>query len=397
MTFLNMLAKYYFGPLHAFLEKNPHLIKTMPGFLVQPEMLIVYVGRTHIAVEYLGPELVSSVMEDGFALQMKYYDYSKEDCNLFEKIVGLEYDSTLDITLPLPVFSEDLVMPTNRGLDELTKLGWNFAAQNFIMGINTPAMSVPKGRFCRVVNGMFFDADESSGLKSRRIKWLDLFPIRFDGSDSEADSFSFSLEYMQKAVEDDANYSYPIPTDYKYGKLPLINRFIELWGSKDTTEPMITAHLGLPENQFILTMKFGALRAHAQLNCEWQSEQKNSIQPDYFVVQPNGYADIVEFKLPHLGKNVVVGIENRETFSAWLQSYISQTRVYQTYFDDPNNRRWFEEKYGFKVHKPKRWLIVGRRQDFESSVWRDIISDYHDFEIMTFDDLIDGVVVQFYK
>lgn len=93
----------------------------------------------------------------------------------------------------------------------------------------------------------------------------------------------------------------------------------------------------------------------------------------------------------------VVGKGNRETFGSWLNSYISQTRVYSTYFDDPNNRKWFEDKYGFKVFKPRRWIVVGRRHDFESDVWREIMSDYRDLEILTFDDLIDGTVAQFYK
>ncbi|KVF18807.1 hypothetical protein WJ07_25035 [Burkholderia vietnamiensis] len=144
-------------------------------------------------------------------------------------------------------------------------------------------------------------------------------------------------------------------------------------------------------------MRFGAQSARAELLCEWQSEERKAIKPDFFVVQSNGYADIVEFKLPDIGKKTVTGSENREAFAAWLNSYIAQTRVYATYFDDPNNRRWFEEKYGFKVYKPRRWLIVGRRSDFTSEIWREIISDYRDLEILTFDDLIDGVVAQFYK
>jgi len=47
---------------------------------------------------------------------------------------------------------------------------------------------------------------------------------------------------------------------------------------------------------------------------------------------------------------------------------------------------------GFKVHKPRRWLIVGRRSDFDSDVWREIMSDYIGLKIITFDDLIDGAV-----
>jgi len=42
-------------------------------------------------------------------------------------------------------------------------------------------------------------------------------------------------------------------------------------------------------------------------------------------------------------------------------------------------------------------LVVGRRDDFDSDVWREIVADHQDLEIMTYDDLIDGVVVQFYK
>jgi len=144
-------------------------------------------------------------------------------------------------------------------------------------------------------------------------------------------------------------------------------------------------------------MKFGAERIISEKKLEWQSEDNDPIIPDFFVVHPNGYADILEFKLPFIKSNTVVGTTNRESFSAWLNSYISQTRVYVKYFDDPNNRIWFEKKFGFKVHKPKRILVVGRRGDFNPDVWREIIADYSNIEILTYDDLIDGVVVQFYK
>lgn len=395
MIFLQELMKNYWGPLYKFLEENPFLIKSFPGFLLNHEKIIVYVGRTHIAVEYTGPELIDQLRSDG-TLALIVHDYSTEDCNFFEKIIGFEYDSTADISIPLASFSEDLLFPTNRGWDKLTELGWNFAAQNSIMGFNAPCPEPISGKFTRIVNGMFFDADDF-GLKTRRIKWLDFFPINFDGSDEKIDSISFNLVSMNKMVEHDANYCYPMPEDYKYSKLPKINKFIEVWGSSESKETDITSYLSEKENKFILTMKFGAKDTYPELICEWQSEQRDAIKPDFFVLQPNGYADIVEFKLPSIDKGFVVGGANREAFSAWLNSYIAQTRVYAMYFDDPNNRRWFEEKYGFKVHKPRRWLVVGRRTDFDSSVWREIMADYRDLEIITFDDLIDGVVVQFYK
>lgn len=394
-AFLQELMKNYLGPLYNYIKDNQNLIKTVPGFLLDHENLIISVGRTHIAVEYTGSELLKELKEVG-VVKIQYHDYSTKECNLFEQIIGFKYDSTLDWSMSLPPVSEGLLLPTNRGWDKLSELRWNFAAQNSIMGFNMPNPVPLPGQFTRIINGMFFDADDS-GLKSRRIKWLDFFPIHFDGSDDDVDSISFDLEKMKNLVAQDAHYSYPMPDDYKFTQLPKINRFIEIWGNKKSTEPDITSHLAKKENEFILTMKFGATGIHSELTCEWQSERRNDIRPDFFVLQPNGFADIVEFKLPDIEKNTVVGGCNRETFGAWLNSYISQTRVYSTYFDDPNNRKWFETKYGFKVHKPRRWLVVGRRSDFDSDIWREIVADYRDLDIMTFDDLIDGVVVQFYK
>lgn len=386
---------YYWGPLHKHIERNPNLIKVVPGFIVNPEKVVVYIGRTHIALEYLGSEIADELKSSG-NIDVAYHDYSTIECNLFEQIIGFEYDSTMDWSMPLPAFSQDLLLPTNKGWDKLSELGWNYSAQNSLMGFNTPSPTPEEGQFTRVVNGLFFDADEN-GLKTRHIKWLDFFPIHFVESDDTTVSISFCVESMKGLVEHDANYAYPMPDDYKYVQLPKINRFIEVWGNSGSSETDITSHLSKDENKFILTMRFGAKQAHPELTCEWQSEERKAIRPDFFIEQPNGYADIVEFKLPHISKSFVVGSSNREAFSAWLNSYISQTRVYATYFDDPNNRKWFEDIYGFKVYKPRRWLVVGRRDDFDSDVWREIVADYQDLEIMTYDDLIDGVVAQFYK
>ncbi len=395
MQFLNELMKNYWGPLYHHIKNNSELMLTVPGFLLDLEKIIVFVGRTHIAVEYIGSEVLQELKSLG-ELEVQYHDYSVKDCNLLEQVIGFEYDSTSNVRMQLTPVSVDYLFPTNRGWDKLSELGWNFAAQNSVMGFNIPCPEPIPGKFHRIVNGMFFDADES-GLKSRHIKWLDFFPILFDGSDTEFDTISFSLEKIKNLVEQDANYQYPLPDDYKFKQLPKINRFLELWGNSNSTETDITTFLAKEENEFILTMKFGAKEIYPELTCEWQSTERDDIRPDFFVVQPNGYADIVEFKLPNINKNFIVGSKNRETFSAWLNSYISQTRVYRTYFDDPNNRKWFEDKYGFKVHNPRRWLVVGRRNDFDSDIWREIIADYKDIEILTFDDLIDGVVVQFYK
>ena len=280
MNFLQELMKNYWGPLYEYVKVNPHLVKSISGFLLNHENIIVYVGRTHIAVEYTGSEILDQLRSDG-ELSLMVHDYSTEDYNFFEKIIGFEYDSTVEFSMPLASFSEDLLFPTNRGWDKLSELGWNFAAQNSIMAFNSPCPEPVAGQFTRIVNGMFFDADEF-GLKTRRIKWLDFFPINFDGSDEEVDSISFNLVNMNNMVDHDANYCYPMPDDYKFSKLPKINKFIEVWGTSESKETDITAYLSEKENKFILTMNFGARDAYSELTCEWQSEQRRPIRPDFF-------------------------------------------------------------------------------------------------------------------
>jgi len=104
MAFLQELMKNYWGPLYNHIKDNPDLIKTVPGFLLDHKKVIIYVGRTHIAVEYTGSEVIKELKAEG-EVELQYHDYSTKECNLFEQIIGFEYDSTLGFTVPLPPFS----------------------------------------------------------------------------------------------------------------------------------------------------------------------------------------------------------------------------------------------------------------------------------------------------
>lgn len=393
-AFLEQFAEHYWKPFHQKLNANPQLKNRVPSFLHHHDNLVVYFGRTHIAVEYLGSELEAEPNGE-YPINLRAFDFSTNENNLLEQIVGFNLGSTMDMVFPLPPFSEDIVLASQAGWEKLQELGWNHSAQEAIFGFNWNLPKPPAGEFCRLLNAKFFDANEN-GLITRRIQWVDFFPIEFTEGDEETDQIGIPTYYWRELAENDAEVHLSLPSDYKFQKLPLINNFVELWGNSETTEPTITQFLAEDRHQFILTMRFGAQGIEAEALCKWQSENRKDIKPDFFVVNTNGYADIVEFKLPDTGKPLVVGRENRETFGAWLQSYISQTRVYSEYFDDPNNRIWFEEKYGFKVHKPRRYLVVGRRADFKPEQWRSIAADYRDIELLNFDDLVDGVKVQFY-
>ncbi len=393
-AFMELFKENYWKPFHLKLEANPKLKQRVPSFLQHHDNMVIYFGRTHIAVEYLGSEFEDEPTGT-YPINVKAFDFSTRETNLLEKIVGFNLGSTMDFAMELPVYSDDLILASQAGWEKLFELDWNHSAEEAVFGFNLSLPTPAVGEFCRLVNAKFFDANEN-GLITRRIQWVDFFPIELVEGDGETDEISIPTQNWGALAKKDAETNLPLQSDYRFQKLPLINEFVELWGNSETTEPQITQFLAEDRNNFILTMRFGARAIEAEALCEWQSEFRKNIKPDFFIVNTNGYADIVEFKLPDIGKSLVVGRENRETFGAWLQGYIAQTRVYSEFFDDPNNRKWFEEKYGFKVFKPRRYLVVGRRADFEPEQWRSIAADYRDIELLNFDDLVDGVKVQFY-
>lgn len=390
------LMEIYWHPLYNYIESQKELLESFTGFLVQFENLVFYFGKTHLAIEYFGSERINKLSQD-ISSELRILDYTESNENFFEQIVGFSYDSTVPFNFPLPPFSEELIVPTNKGFDKLLELGWNFEAQNYVMAMNSGQIVIPERQFARIVNSFFFDADED-GLKTRHIKWIDFIPLTYDNTNQQYDEIGVDLSIYPFLIEFDARYVYPLPDkkDFRFSKLPQINRFIELVSSTKTSETTITSFLSKNENKYILTMAFLAKDIFPQVKCEWQSEVRAPIQPDFFVLHSDGYADIVEFKLPILKSKAVTGRINRKSFSAEINEYISQIRVYKSYFDDPNNRKWFEEKYGFKVHHPHGILIMGRRWDFPLEDWKNIIADYRDIKILTYDDLIDGVRAQFY-
>jgi hypothetical protein len=256
-------------------------------------------------------------------------------------------------------------------------------------------MMAPEGQFTRLVNARFFDAD-GGGLRTRHIKWLDLIPCEYDDSGTEVDKFSIYFEPYFHLASLDLQATYPLPDDFRLERLQQVNRFVEFIGNRANNETDITRLIASEDFRFILKMRFSAQEIHSERPCEWQSSAKEPIRPDFFVVGTDGFADIVEFKLPWVKSAIVVGTSNRETFSAVINSYVSQTRVYRDYFDDPRNRDHVQSLYGFKVYKPKRYLVIGRRWDLNNDEWRAIAADFRDLNVLTYDDIVDGVVTQFY-
>ncbi|MDR7856054.1 Shedu anti-phage system protein SduA domain-containing protein [Tissierella sp.] len=397
---LSSLSKVYWQKMYSYIKENNINHKDVNCFLLNPESMVIYFGQKFIAIEYCGNPYKTS-FETVFQYEVMVRDFTREKLTtkqFIEKIIGFRYDGTSDFSIPL--FSdiyEDLIIPTNAGMDKLIDLKWNFTAQSSVMSLNSTGLDITDNHFVRLINCRFFD-EQKGDLKTRIIKWIDFLPYYYNEPDEgEFDEMIINLDIYDRLWYQDIFYEYPKPNDFKFSKLPQINRFIEFFGDSNYSEPEITSFLARDENKFILNMGFMGTGIYDEVLCEWQSEKKDNIKPDFFILRANGYADIIEFKLPRMKSKLIVGKNNREHFNSELNTYIAQTRVYATYFDDPNNRKWFEDRYGFKVYKPKRYLVIGRRNDFQSDEWIEIKADYNNLEIITYDDLVDTVISQFYQ
>lgn len=397
--FLEHLRVNYWYKLGQIAVNNPSLRKTMPGMLVSPDMIAVYVGDTHLAVECFGPPQVPEKLTTR-TVPTRLFDY-RDEGDFISNIIGMKFKGTGP---KLPLAASDLYynlfVPTSTAATALMMdNGWDMTAENMAFSVNTGGLSLPESDFARMIN-CFFYAKEKQGLRTRRIQWIDFFPLRIV---EEVDEDTLDMEVafwpdVQYTIKHDAAMQFPRPTLFEHERLALLNRFRELILSPKVTEPKITKWLAEPAHRFILKMALPAVAVLHQRKCIWVNEpSREPLVPDFFAVRANGFADIVEFKLPELKGPATVGKEHRETFSAEVHSHIGQTHFYKEYFAESANRKYVRDKHGIEVDHPKRVLIMGRRWQFESKVWRSVASEFPDLTILTYDDLLDNVTAQLYQ
>ena len=280
--------------------------------------------------------------------------------------------------------------------------GWDTTAENLAFAINTQGIQLPEEEFARLVNCFFYSA-ESGRLRTRRVQWIDFFPVTHLGHEETETTVEDELLIgmwpdITSVIEHDSQFRFPYPVGFEKERLTLLNRFRELILSRDVTEPQITAWLAQPAHQFILKMALPATDVLHQKKCVWKTDAtRPSLIPDFFAVRANGYADIIEFKLPELKNKSIVGPINREKFSAEIQSYIAQARTYKEYFSESVHRQLVKQEYGIVVQNPARVLVMGRRWQFESETLRSVQADFPDLAILTYDDLIDSVTSLLYQ
>jgi hypothetical protein len=99
------------------------------------------------------------------------------------------------------------------------------------------------------------------------------------------------------------------------------------------------------------------------------------------------WADVIDLKLPT--EPVFVGPADRPRLSAAVAEAAAQLRHYASWFDDRKIASRVEEKYGFRCHKPKQVVVIGRDpRKFTEAQQLAARSSYPDLEIVTYDRLL---------
>jgi hypothetical protein len=371
----------------------------MPGMLIQPDKITVYVGRTHIAVEYFGPTTFRGKLDDTDGFPVHFID-CREDSDLVETIVDMRFAGTgpkLPLA-PLDLF-HNLFLPVSAEASELMMdSSWDMTAEDMAFSINCGGVQLPQNDFGRMINCFFYSAEEGR-LRTRRIQWIEFFPCKVVEETEEEELIDVTLwPDCDYTARHDSQLQFPVPATFENERLSLLNRFRELILAPNVSEPQITSWLAEPAHQFILRMAIPAVHLLHQKVCPWvDMPARPALIPDFLIEKANGYGDILEFKLPHLKSSAVVGITHRETFSAEIASYIAQSRTYREYFNESRNCDYVENTFGITIDHPKRYLVLGRRWDFENAAWRAIQAEYPDLTLLTYDDLLDSVSAQLYQ
>jgi hypothetical protein len=161
-----------------------------------------------------------------------------------------------------------------------------------------------------------------------------------------------------------------------------LNEFNRLIGSPSVTEHEIQTFFER-NTAFIEMLGYKAVYPKVVL----ERDDGTSLIPD-FMLEPigNEWWDILDIKLPH--HNLIVGGRDRIDFSHAVNQLRAQLREYGAYFDEEKHRRRIEQRYGIKSYKPRLIGLIGDMIDgLQGDQLRRVMTQYADFEVITFDKL----------
>src|SRR5450759_1315395 len=88
---VEFLRVNYWSHLRQTAETDIALRASMPGMIVSPDKAVVYLGKTHLAIEYSGPTFVPAKLNE--AMPVVFQDCREEE-NLIVGITGMKCAGT---------------------------------------------------------------------------------------------------------------------------------------------------------------------------------------------------------------------------------------------------------------------------------------------------------------
>jgi hypothetical protein len=168
-----------------------------------------------------------------------------------------------------------------------------------------------------------------------------------------------------------------------------LDEFTKLISDPNKLEPEITKFL--ENNPEILQLGLSATDLNPQVLLEWQfpTEERN-LKPDFMPTSRDGYADIVDFKLPKLRSKPIVGRSSRPNPSFEVDDALSQIYRYREWCSQVVNQRWLLETKKIKVKNPRVYLVIGHAEEF-SPEKRQELRSIREGVIWTYDEIISRV------
>lgn len=386
-------------------SESDQYLANIPGFLLSPKTITVHWFRDHLALSYEGNESSKDLDSAPSPEFIHRFHLNEVNTYLFSSVLEVDLpkimeDNPLNSEINLATISS-----APRGLlfcdstfSELLDKGWQMGVSNSSgVILNFSESAIPKNKFYNFQNVFISTRSANQDIATHRIKWLDVIPHDLIlNPQGKLTNIRASPSVLEQLLNIYGLKKYFIPATYQQKKLDIINKFVELWGNNLTKEIDITRFLEKDEHKFLITMHFGARNIYPEKSCPKLENQTKSIRPDFFVEKTNNTCDIVEFKLPRVSSSLIVGKPNQRRFSAWFSAYLGQAEAYMEHFKDARHRDDAKARHDIVVEFPSVTIVIGRRHDINNFEMRSLLSRRNRINVISYDELIDGVVAQLY-
>lgn len=136
---------------------------------------------------------------------------------------------------------------------------------------------------------------------------------------------------------------------------------------------------------FLRALGYANVRPHL---CLYDPRSRNAkMIPDFILELPGmrGF-DILDLKLP----SAPMVVEHPYVrMSHDLTKALAQLRAYRRFFDDSDNRRRFEQRYGLQAFRPELTVVIGRNASFQAPEHRaEVEAQLDGLRLLTYDDVI---------